>query len=138
MRRVTSPAFVLLLAICTFFIDSANHTVNAGNNYSQTAAISNPGAADGGNFVIRYSPVLGLNVAVVVTIDGQVAGAITKGISSENTYLPPGRHLISVSRNGRYYDELGMILDVRPGRTYSYIAKYNVNQMLLVPVGGFR
>ena len=125
MKQATSPAVVLLLAICTLLLIGANQTANAGSGYY-------PRDADNGRFIMRFSPVLGINVGLVVTINGQVAGAITKGHAFVQD-LPPGRHLIGVTVNGRQYDAVEMILDVQPGQTHSYLAKYNVNQVQLVP-----
>jgi len=92
--------------------------------------------ADSGRLVIRYSPLLGINVALYVEIDGRVAGGFTKG----HTYvkhLAPGRHRILVGRNGRR-DVWTRTLHVRPGETYSYIAKYRVNQVWLERTGRSR
>ena len=130
MRRATSPGFVLLLAICALLIAGANQTVNAHNQTYPTSV------AEDGLFRIKYSPVMGMNLGLVVTIDGLHAGAFTRGHIYKR-HLAPGRHYIRVSPNGRDYDAWRTTLYVRPGQTYSYIAKYNVNKMLLVPVGSF-
>jgi len=134
MKRSTSPVLVLVLAICALLIAGANQTASA--RYYYPGQVYASSLAPHGNFIIKHSPTLGINVAVVVTIDGHVAGGITKG-HYFNAYLEPGRHFIRVSRNGRYYGDLGAILDVRPGRVYSFVAKDSGNQMVLVPVGSF-
>ncbi len=135
MKRLTSPVLFLVLAICTLFIAGANQTANA-SQYYYPGEVYTSSRAPHGNFVIKHSPTLGLNVGVVVVIDGHVAGGITKGHYS-NANLEPGRHFIRVARNGRYYGDLLMILDVSPGRKYYFVAKDNGNQMVLVPVGAF-
>jgi hypothetical protein len=95
MKRLTSPVLFLVLAICTLLIAGANQTASARQYYYPASSL-----APHGNFVIEHSPTLDINVAVVVTIDGQPAGGITKGYYF-NAYLEPGRHFIRVSRNGR-------------------------------------
>ena len=131
IETIDFSAFVLLLAIGTLLIAGAAQPVSARTPYHQS------GAGEDGCFVMRFSPTLGYNVGLVVTIDGRTAGAITRGHVFRR-YLRPGHHVIGVTRNGRYYDALSMTLNVRPGQTYSYIAKYNVNQVILVPAHGSR
>ncbi|MGZ5552152.1 MAG: hypothetical protein ACXWHF_00790 [Chthoniobacterales bacterium] len=120
MRRVTSPALVLLFTICAFLLASAHQA----------------SAADG-LLVIKHSPTLSIYVAVVVRIDGQDAGMFSRGHIYER-YLTPGRHVIEVFRNGRTWDAFRMTLNVHGGHTYSYLAKYATNQMVLTPVGRIR
>lgn len=91
--------------------------------------------AEPGRLLIRYSPSLGINAALAVEINGRPAGGITKG-HTYVAYLPPGRHEIWVARNGRLFESSGRFLDVRPGQTYSFLAKYRVNEMILVPALG--
>jgi hypothetical protein len=135
MKRLTSPVLVLLLAISALLFAGATQTASASYYYPGQVYASS--LAPHGNFVIKHSPTLGINVAVVVTIDGHLAGGIARG-HYFNAYLEPGRHFIRISRNGRYYGELQAILDVRPGWTYSFVAKDNGRQMTLVPVRGIR
>ena len=136
MKRITSPAFVLVLAISVLLI-GATQTASAREHYYPNGSVYAPGAADGGRLLIRYSPTLGINVGLVVRIDGREAGAFTKGHIYKR-YLPPGRHEISVYRNGRGWDAWHMTLDVHRGQTYSYVAKHNSYKVLLVPVGGYQ
>lgn len=91
-------------------------------------------AAQDGRLIIRFSPTLGMNVGLVVRIDGRNAGAITRGHVFER-YLSPGPHRLVVSRNGRKFDELDTTLNVRPGQTYSYVAKLPGSQIVLQPSG---
>lgn len=114
---------ILSFAACAFFI--------------ATAATSDAGQGDryqDGRLVIRYSPTTGINAALRVFINGRGAGGITKG-HTYVAHLPPGRHWIRVSRNGRLYESSDTLLRVRPGQTYAFLAKYNVNAMRLVPPG---
>jgi hypothetical protein len=90
-----------------------------------------------GRVVIRYSPTTGLNAALRVFINERGAGGITKG-HTYVAYLPPGRHAVRVSRNGRLFESSVRVLSVQPGQTYSFLAKYNVNEMILVPAHGLR
>ncbi len=94
------------------------------------------GSGDG-RLVIRYSPTTGLNAALRVFINGRGAGGITKG-HTYVAYLPPGRHVVRVSRNGRLYESTDHLVSVRPGQTLSFLAKYHVNEMTLVPAYGSR
>lgn len=91
-------------------------------------------AAEPGRLVIRFSPTLGMNVGLAVRIDGQNAGAITRGHVFEK-YLSPGPHQLVVRPNGRAYNELVMMLNVRPGQTYSYVAKLPRDNLVLQPAG---
>ena len=133
MKR--STVLVLLLAICALLIAGATQTASA--RYYYPGQVYASSLAPHGNFVIKHSPTLGMDVGVVVTIDGHLAGGIARG-HYFNAYLQPGRHYIRVSRNGRYYGDLRFILDVRPSWTYSFVAKISGNQMVLVPVRGYR
>ena len=93
MKRLHFSAIVTLLAFCAFFA-SAQQTAQA-RSY------------DPGRIVIRYSPVLGINVGLSVRIDGVLAGAFTKGHVFVRQ-LSPGDHRISVYRNGREWDAFHM------------------------------
>ncbi len=132
MKRITSPILALLLALGALLIDGANHTVSARNQGSPNRATSVDSLADGGRFHIGYSPTLGTNLGLVLRIDGREAGGFTRGHIYQ-TNLRPGRHYISLSPTGKDWGDLQMTLDVRPGQTYSYIAKYNRYQVLLIP-----
>ena len=137
MKQVSFSAPVLLL-ICALLIASANQSVNARDNNSsnRSGAIFATSAADGGRLFIRRSPVLGRDVAIALTIDGQLAGTLTSGHTYDR-YITPGRHILIVSPN-RSSGAWQATLDVRPGQTYSYSASYNVNKLVLTPVSGSR
>jgi hypothetical protein len=133
MKRSNSSVAILVLIACTVFFATANQS-GARQPKAPPAAQGTyaNGLADGGALRIKHSPALGQNGAVVMTIDGELAGAFTKGHVYQR-FLTPGRHKITASRNGRNIDTWFGDLDVQRGQTYSFVVKYNVNQMILVP-----
>jgi hypothetical protein len=84
---------------------------------------------------MKHSPVLGINIAIAVRIDGMVAGSFAKGHVYQR-YLTPGRHDVYASRNGsgRIYDSYHGTLDVRRGETYSFVVNCTPNRVILTPV----
>ena len=133
MKQLRFPAPVLLLAICTLLIAScANPSTN--NSPSQSGAIFATSAADGGRLIIKPSPVLGDNVFVAIRIDGEVAGTLSP-YGTYDRYIKPGRRVLKASPN-RQADGWQATLDVRAGQTYSYIATFNVDKLVLTPVTG--
>ena len=119
MERRKSLGAVIILALGLLALAGANERMEA---------------AEDGRLVIRYSPTLGMNVTLFMRIDGQAAG----GISRNHIYkrdLSPGIHRITVRNNGRLFDEFHMTLNVRPGQTYSFLAKHPPEQLVLEPVG---
>ena len=139
MKQASFSGPVLLLAICALLIASLNQSVNAYDNNSsnRSGAIFATSAADGGRLFIKRSPVLGRNVAITLTIDGKLAGTLMWWHTYDR-YVAPGRHILTVSPNRRFGDPWQGILDVRRGQTYSYIAAFNVNKLVLTPVTGSR
>jgi len=133
MKKLSSSVLVLVLSVCAILFATANHSQARQPKVSAMAegTYAN-GLADGGCIRIKHSPALGQNVAVVMTIDRQLAGSFTRGHIYER-FLTPGRHAITASRNGRNIDTWFGNLDVQRGQTYSFVVKYNVNQMILVP-----
>ena len=127
---------VLRLALCALLIASANQSVRAreSNSSNPSGAIFATSAADGGRLVIRRSPVLGHNVRITLTIDGQLAGTLVRGHTFDR-YITPGRHVLAASPN-RSGDPWKGTLDVRPGKTYSYTASFNVDRLALTPAPG--
>lgn len=122
---------VLRLAICGLLIATAIQSVNA----RESGAIFATSAADGGRLIIKRSPLLGYKSRVDLTIDGKPAGTLSRGHTYDR-YITPGRHVLvaSPSRGG----DSRTVLDVRAGETYSYIASYNVNRLVLTPASGSR
>lgn len=133
MKQISFSVPILRLAICAFLIASANPSVNA-----REAKSSNPSttsAADG-RLVIKRSPLLGLNIAITLRIDGKVAGTLVRGQTYDRS-ITPGRHVLNASYSGSGAPWQGTF-DVRPGETYSYSASFNVNKLVLTPVAGSR
>ena len=118
MKRLSSPAFFLLLAISAVLVASS-------------AVIFAATAVDG-RLLIKRSPVMGDNVAITVKIDGKPAGVVRRGQAYEH-YLTPGRHELTVSPNalgGRW----STTLEVRAGETFSYVVSYHVDKLVLTRV----
>jgi|ERR1051325_2650924 hypothetical protein len=124
MKRLSSFAVVLLLAVSGLFLAAANQSGARQPAYSHQ---------DYGVLRMKHSPVLGMNIAIAVSIDGVQSGAFTKGHVYERR-LTPGRHTIYASRPSRESDSWYGTLDVRPGQTYSFVVKCTVNQVYLIPV----
>ena len=134
MKPLTSPSSILLIAICALLLAGANQTLHARNAYYYpTDPKDYPSGAAGRHFIIGYSPTLGINLGVVVRIDGREAGAITKGHTCTRRISVPAAISSALLLMAGYYDALEMTLDVRPGQTYSYVAKYNRYHMVLLP-----
>ena len=98
---------------------------------TQHASARDNNAAGAGRLIIKRSIVLGHNVSVAIYIDGKPAGTLRRNHPFE-TYLTPGRHLLVASPNRARGDWHGT-LNVGPGETYSYIASYNVDKLVLTP-----
>lgn len=128
MKKLSSHALVLLLATCAFVIAPVQRSFAA--EKPSTAAQQ----AESGRLVLKCSPVFPDLLGLDVTIDGKVVGGFTKGHVFK-TRIPAGTHQITVSENGRKIDEFQGKLDVQPGRRYSYVVSYGVNQVVLEPLG---
>src|SRR3954470_8393249 len=119
MKQVSLPGLfsvsVLRITICALFIAGAQLSL----------------AADGGHLVIKRSPTLAHNLAVTITIDGKLAGTLTRGRTFE-TPLAPGKHMLTASP-GRGRSPWHGTLNVRAGETYTYTASYNVSELVLTP-----
>jgi len=133
MKRLNLSVGILALVVCVIFFASVKESAA---RQPKAAPLSEGtyahGLADGGCLRIKHSPALGQNVAVVMTIDHQLAGSFTRGHVYER-FLTPGRHTITAGRNGRNIDTWHGHLDVERGHTYSFVVKYNADQMFLVP-----
>jgi hypothetical protein len=72
---------------------------------------------------INRIPDLGNFVVVRLWIDGMWAGSIAYGHTYEGL-LPPGRHVLTVlaGPNPKWWIPSQLILDVRSGQTYNFIA----------------
>ena len=133
MKKLHSSSVVVFLAACAVFFACANESAARQPKAPPMAegTYAN-GLADGGCLRIKHSPALGQNVAVVMTIDHQLAGSFTRGHVYQR-FLTPGRHAITAGRNGRNIDTWHGTVDVQRGQTYSFVVKYNADQMHLVP-----
>lgn len=118
MKLSKSSLFGFTLALATLFLCSGRAQARA----------------EDGRLLIRFSPTLGMNVGLRVGIDGDGAGVFVRGHTYER-YLSPGRHRITLRRNGRRLDELNQIVRVQPGMTYSYVAKLPGSTLVLEPSG---
>jgi hypothetical protein len=133
MKTSKSFAVVPVLIACALFFASASESLAAKPKAAARAEGTFANSlADGGALRIKHSPVLGANVAVVMMIDGQLAGVFSKGHIYEK-FLTPGRHAITASRNGPGIDTWSGTLDVQRGQTYSFVVKYSGYQLYLVP-----
>jgi hypothetical protein len=124
MKRLNSVIVVLVLIVGALFFASAEQCGAGSDYYSR-----------GGDGILRmkHSPVLGLNIPIAVWIDGQLAGAFTKGHVFERA-LAPGRHTIYASRPSRQFDSWYRTVDVRPGETLSFVVNCTVGNVVLTPV----
>lgn len=134
MKIVNSSAVVLVVTALWFA--SAHQSAARQSQYSRSSnATFASSLADGGRIRMKHSPVLGINIAIAVWIDGVQAGAFAKGHVYER-YLTPGRHEVYAIRSGpgRLFDSWYGTLDVRPGETYSFVVKCTPNRVILQPV----
>jgi hypothetical protein len=123
------------LAIAALLITSAQQRAVAKENKAPAPSgeIFATGPTDGGRLYINRSPLLGVNVAVTIKIDGKPAGTLMRNRTYDR-YITPGHHTLTALPSGTGGDYEGT-LDVRAGQTYSYTASYNVNKLLLTPTG---
>jgi hypothetical protein len=134
MKIVNLPAVVLSLTVSALFFASASPSVAKQSQYSRASDGTYANSlADGGSIRMKHSPVLGINIAIAVRIDGMVAGAFAKGHVYQR-YLTPGRHDVSASRPSRAFDTWHGTLNVRRGETYSFVVDCTSNHVILTPV----
>ena len=107
LHHLTRLSFILA-AVCTLLAGVAN------TSYAQRGS---------GRLLIKRAPDLGNWVYVDVRIDGARAGTILYGHSYERA-VPAGRHVIRVTlQPAQYsYSPSELLLNVRPGRTYRFVA----------------
>jgi len=134
MKRINSSAVVLVVTVCALWFASASPSAAKQSRYSRSSdAIFANSLADGGCVRMKHSPVLGINIAIAVRIDGVVAGAFAKGHVYQR-YLTPGRHEVSASRPRFAFDTWHGTLNVRRGETYSFVVNCTPNRVILTPV----
>jgi hypothetical protein len=85
-----------------------------------------------GQLVIKRSANFGINLSLVVYIDGRSAGAFAVGNSFVAT-LPAGRHEIAVYVPQRRItsDPAGAIVNIEPGRSYLLTAGFHGQALVL-------
>jgi len=131
MKRIHSVVLVLVVGVV--FLATATQ-ITAGqpkDSRSRDTTFANS-LADGGRIRMKHSPILGMNVAMAVRIDGVQAGVFSKGHVYDR-YLTPGRHELYVSQARQQTGSWRGTLDVRRGETRSFVVKVTSNQVLLLP-----
>jgi hypothetical protein len=132
MKTINSVVVVLVAGV--LFFAGAKHISAGQSPYPRSSdTIFANSLADGGRIRMKHSPVLGINIAIAVRIDGMEAGAFAKGHVYER-YLTPGRHQVSASRPMRQYDTWHGTIDVRRGETYSFVVSCTPSHVVLEPV----
>jgi hypothetical protein len=132
MKTIKSFGLVLIAGVLCF---ASAKQVTAGQ--SQDSPSRDPiyanSLADGGSIRLKHSPVLGINIPITVWIDGELAGAFTKGHVFQR-HLAPGRHTLYAARPRNAFDSYYGTLDVRRGETLSFVVKCTPNRVILQPV----
>lgn len=122
MKKLSSTFVALILAGSALFFASEKQSMAGQSEYRSNGILR-----------MKHSPVLGLNIPINVWIDGRQEGSFAKGHVFERQ-LAPGQHTLYASRPSRQSDSFYGTLEVRPGETYSFVVKCNLNQVHLVPV----
>ena len=130
--KTMKSVFLVLAAGVLFFASAQDMTAGQPKDSRSRDAIFASSLADGGRIRMKHSPSLGMNVAIMVRIDGVQAGGFSKGHVYEK-YLTPGRHDFYVSRSAQHTGSWRGTLEVRQGETYSFVVKMTPNQVLLLP-----
>ena len=128
MKAFIFGLFTLLAMGCAIQTLEARENKAASDN----GAIFANGPADGGRLVIKRSPVLMYDMAVAITIDGKPAGNIRRGHTYDR-FITPGRHVLAAFPKASA-PAWRTTLDVRVGQTYTYLARYSINKLVLDPV----
>lgn len=123
---------VVLVLVGVLFLASAKQMIAGQPKASRPREVFANSLADGGRVRMKHSPILGMNVAMAVRIDGVHAGVFSKGHVYEK-YLTPGRHDLYVSQARQQTGSWRGTLEVRRGETYSFVVKVTSNQVLLLP-----
>ena len=125
----------LTIVLCTLLVGGgAIQTTDARESKpaTESGAIFASGPTDGGRLIIKRSPVLMYDMAVAVMIDGKPAGTIRRGHTYDR-FITPGRHVLTASPKASA-PAWRTTLDVRAGQTYTYLARYSINKLILDPV----
>jgi hypothetical protein len=131
MKSVNRFALLSLLALCALLVVGASPATARVNksSSSQPQATFASGLSDGGRLTIKRSPILGDNVSFTIRVDGQIAGTSIRYRDFE-TFLAPGQHEIVATPN-RLVGVWRGTLDVQAGKTYTYVAFINSDQLVL-------
>jgi len=92
-----------------------------------------------GRLVVARSANFGWNVGVNLAIDGRTIGNIVQG-HRYHTWLPAGRHVLTVSRvprTGWGAGPTSTTVKIKPGWTYLYTAMWDSNFVFLRPSGAW-
>ena len=137
MKQVSLPTLfsvpILGSAICAVLVVSTQQKVSARETESSKSGggIFANSAVDGSRLLIKRSPTLAHNVSITITIDGKLAGTLSRNRGFDR-FIAPGRHTLTASPN-RNRGPWQTTLNVRAGETYSYTASYNVDKVVLTP-----
>ena len=90
-------------------------------------------AADGGRLIVNRVANFGENISLSLSVDGKEVAQLDEGRSYDGN-LAPGRHVISARVTPNLVDSpvWQKEIDVKSGQTYSFTAKWQAEQMVLV------
>ena len=110
------PGLILVITCFLFMSQAMGYEVQSRHYARQYAG-------EPARLVIRRIPNLGNNVIVDLRIDGAPGGSIAYGHTYE-TFLPPGRHVLSVlaTPTPKWRARWKLILNAHSGRTYIFTA----------------
>jgi len=116
--------FFLVLAVCALVMAAPTNSL-AREHHSD---------GGGGRLILKFSPILGINVGINIRIDGRLDGVITKGHVYDR-HLSAGNHLVQVWSNldgnrGRWE----RTLHFGSGQTRAYSIKYSTERLILEPI----
>jgi hypothetical protein len=133
--KLAKSSRMLLLAVSAFAVGGMIQPVQARDSNSSQSVFASS-AADGARLYIKRSPVLAYNISISIMIDGQIAGTLVRARTFDH-YIKPGRHVLVASPNRLRGDWSGVI-DLQAGKSYAYIASYNVDRLRLDPIKSIR
>src|SRR5215467_10546973 len=100
-------------------------------------SIGTADARSTGRLIVSRDPNLGRNLVVILRIDGRTVANIGPG-SQFNRSVLTGRRVLAVSAGSSGSRFTSTVLDVQSGRTYTFTARrQGSNRVVLVPQGTF-